>query len=440
MNILTSFTTQLQEIPKILQNLGHNNDRNLLEKAQALLENYPDHFWSLFHLISFLLVCLTFLVTFLLLRNKKTTDLVTAPPVVEVPEKEEKEAPHPEEPKEHDKYVEEKEFEEEEVLPAATVIPKEEPPAEKPKPKVDEASLFQRLRKGLTKTRESFVKKLDTFLAHYKKIDEELFEDVFSALIAADVGVSTSEQLIELVKERLESKKLEDPQSVKTCLKEIIAEVFEKSSKPIEVGSAKPWVIMVIGVNGVGKTTTIGKLANMYKSQGKKVMLAAADTFRAAAIEQLEVWANRNEVDIVKHQAGSDPSAVVFDALKSAKSKGSDIVIVDTAGRLHTKVNLMEELAKIKRVISRESEEGPHEILQILDATTGQNAVQQVQTFKEMVDVNGIILTKLDGTAKGGICISISNEFTIPIKYIGIGEQIDDLRDFVGKDFTEALF
>jgi len=300
--------------------------------------------------------------------------------------------------------------------------------------------LFERLRSGLEKTRVSFSDKLDLYLAKHKSIDDALLEDIFSALISADVGVGTSEKLIAQVKVKLEKEQLKDPQAVKGMLKILIGEILSKPITDIKVGDTKPWVIMVIGVNGVGKTTSIGKLANRFKQEGHNVMLAAADTFRAAAIDQLGVWADRLEIDMVKHKLGSDPSAVVFDALKSAKAKKKDIVIVDTAGRLHTKVNLMEELAKIKRIIAREVEGAPHEVYLVLDATTGQNAVQQVRTFNDAIDATGIILTKLDGTAKGGVCIGVMDEIPVPIRYIGIGEQIDDLRVFNGREFAEALF
>ncbi len=369
---------------------------------QQFYQNDPDSFWLVFHLVCSGAMAIFFLV--LIIVNWKAF-------------------------KDVDSVREEK---------------KDLPPS-KDKPSIaeevpDKLSLHEKIRLGLTKTRESLSNKLESFLSQYKQIDDELLEDVLAALISADIGVSTSEKLIEEAKQRLERSNLKDPALIKSALKEVVKEIVNKPLPSLDYKSRKPWIVMVIGVNGVGKTTTIGKLANRYVQEGNKVLLAAADTFRAAAIDQLGVWSERVGIEMVRHQPGSDPSAVVFDAIKSAKSKDTDVLIIDTAGRLHTKNNLMEELGKVKRIINRESDGGPHEILLILDATTGQNAVQQAKTFKEIIDVTGIVLTKLDGTAKGGVCIGICNEFSIPIRYIGIGEKITDLKDFDGASFTEALF
>ena len=265
-------------------------------------------------------------------------------------------------------------------------------------------------------------------------------EDIFSALIGADIGVETTEKLIEEVKVRLTAQNLTNPSDIKAKLQEIITEIVDKPAPTITRDGVKPWIIMVVGVNGVGKTTTIGKIAQKLKNEGKQVLLAAGDTYRAAAIEQLCVWADRIGVDIIKNKPGSDPSSVAFDAIKAAKARNKDVVIVDTAGRLHTKTNLMEELQKVKRIIARESEGGPHETLLVLDATTGQNAIQQARAFNDMIDISSIVLTKLDGTAKGGVCIGISDQFNVPIQYIGIGEKVEDLRPFNGKDFAAVLF
>jgi len=300
--------------------------------------------------------------------------------------------------------------------------------------------VFQRLKEGLFKTHEGLVNKIDQLIAGKKNIDESLLAELEEILITSDVGVKTTQELLDNLAAKVQRKELEDADLVKKNLQEQIFSLLSRQERPIHLEAANPFVIMVIGVNGTGKTTTIAKLAQKYKHGGKAVLLVAADTFRAAAIEQLEIWGQRVGCEVIKQKSGSDPSAVVFDALKAAKSKGTDVILVDTAGRLHTKINLMEELKKVKRIMNREIPGAPHEILLVLDATTGQNAIAQAKIFNQALGVTGIALTKLDGTAKGGIIIAISEELKIPLRYIGIGEKMDDLREFNARDFVEALF
>jgi len=304
----------------------------------------------------------------------------------------------------------------------------------------EKKGFFQRLKEGLFKTHQSMVSKIDQLIAGKRKIDDSLLEELEEILITSDIGVKTTHQLLGKVTEKVQRKELEDADQLKKALQEQIFLILNRQEKALDISAARPFVIMVIGVNGTGKTTTISKMAQKFKGQGKSVLLVAADTFRAAAIEQLEVWGQRVGCEVIRHQSGSDPSAVVFDSLKAGKARGSEVIIVDTAGRLHTKVNLMEELKKIKRVMARELPSSPHEILLVLDATTGQNAISQAKMFDQELGVTGIVLTKLDGTAKGGILISISDELKIPIRYIGIGEKVDDLREFNSRDFVDALF
>jgi fused signal recognition particle receptor len=304
----------------------------------------------------------------------------------------------------------------------------------------EKKGFFQRLKEGLWKTHQGMVSKIDQLIAGKRKIDDAVLEELEEILITSDIGVKTTQQLLGKVTEKVRRKELEDTDQLKKALQEEMFLILNKEEKPLDLLAARPFVIMVIGVNGTGKTTTISKMAQKFKGQGKSSLLVAADTFRAAAIEQLEVWAQRVGCEVIKHKSGSDPSAVVFDGLKAGKSRGSDVIIVDTAGRLHTKVNLMEELKKIKRVMAREIPDSPHEILLVLDATTGQNAISQAKMFDKELGVTGIVLTKLDGTAKGGILISISDELKIPIRYIGIGEKAEDLREFNARDFVDALF
>ncbi|MCH5186003.1 MAG: signal recognition particle-docking protein FtsY [Oscillospiraceae bacterium] len=298
---------------------------------------------------------------------------------------------------------------------------------------------FDKLKQGLTKTKEALSTQVNQVFKAFVKVDEELFEELEEALIMADIGVETSGYIIEELRDRVKTKHIKDGNEVKVELKEVISDILLEHSSEMKLDTT-PSIILVIGVNGVGKTTSIGKMASYYKSQGKKVLLAAADTFRAAAIDQLDIWAKRAGCDIVKKQENSDPASVVFDACNAAKARGADVVICDTAGRLHNKKNLMAELAKISRVIERELPDSDKEILLVLDASTGQNAVSQASLFKEAADITGIILTKLDGTAKGGIVISISKSLQIPVKFVGVGEGTDDLQEFVPRDFARALF
>ena len=309
------------------------------------------------------------------------------------------------------------------------------PLQEKPK-----TGFFERLKQGLSKTSESLVGRIDRLILGKKKIDADTLEELEEILITADIGVTTTVELIRVLEQRLKRNELNDGEALRETLKEEITRRLLKNASLLDVNRTTPFVIMVVGVNGVGKTTTIGKLASRFVAEGKKVLLAAGDTFRAAAVEQLEVWGDRVGVAVIRHQEGADPSAVVFDACKAAKARETDILIIDTAGRLHTKVNLMEELKKIRRVMGREIPGAPHETLLILDAATGQNAISQARLFKETADVSGIVLTKLDGTAKGGIVVAISNEFDIPVRYIGVGESVEDLREFDPRQFVAALF
>lgn len=298
--------------------------------------------------------------------------------------------------------------------------------------------LFDKLKNSLSKTKESINEKFNTVLKTFKKIDDDLFDELEEVLITADLGVNTSMEIIERLREAASEKKLRDSYELKGELNRIMTEILTDGDNSMELYGS-PAVIMVIGVNGVGKTTSIGKLANMYKEQGKSVLIAAADTFRAAAIDQLEVWANRAGVDIIRQQEGSDPAAVIFDAVNAARSRNIDVLLCDTAGRLHNKKNLMAELKKIYKILDRELPDSSKEVLLVLDATTGQNAVQQAINFKEAADITGIILTKLDGTAKGGIVLAIKNDYDIPVKFIGVGEQIDDIEPFNAVEFVNAI-
>lgn len=297
---------------------------------------------------------------------------------------------------------------------------------------------FEKLKSGLNKTKTSFDEKINNIFSGFRKVDEELLEELEEALIMSDVGTETSLKIIQNLRERIKKGNIKDEQEVKQAIKQEIKEILEKTDGTLKL-ETKPAVILVVGVNGVGKTTSIGKIAARIQKDGKKVVVAAADTFRAAAVEQLEIWANRAGCDIVKRNEGTDPASVVFDAIKITKEKSADVLICDTAGRLHNKKYLMDELIKIKRVIDKELPEASKEILMVLDATTGQNAISQVKAFKETVDITGIILTKLDGTAKGGAVIGIVEQNEIPIKFIGVGEQIDDMEIFNSSDFVNAL-
>ncbi len=298
--------------------------------------------------------------------------------------------------------------------------------------------LFSKIKEGLRKTKESMISGMQRVVNSFTKIDEDLFEQLEETMIMSDMGVETSVEICEKLRKRVKERGVTDPGKIMELIQEIISEMMGEDVA-LDL-STTPSVILVIGVNGAGKTTTIGKLCHQYKQQGKKVLVAAADTFRAAAIDQLEVWTQRAGVDLVKHAEGSDPAAVVFDAVTAAKARKTDVLICDTAGRLHNKKNLMEELRKINRIISQQAEGCAVETLLVLDATTGQNAVNQARLFNEVADITGIVLTKLDGTAKGGIVISIKNELGIPVKLIGVGEQIDDLQPFDSRSFVTALF
>ena len=299
-------------------------------------------------------------------------------------------------------------------------------------------SFFEKIKDGLKKTRDAIFGRIDTMLKSCTKIDDELFEELEELLVMADVGVYTAERICDELRKRVKQEGITEPARINGLLADVISEML-KGGQELKIDT-KPSVILVIGVNGVGKTTTIGKMAANFIRQGKKVTLAAADTFRAAAIDQLQIWADRSGADIVKQGEGADPAAVVFDSISSAKAKGSDIIIVDTAGRLHNKKNLMAELEKINRIINREVPDSDKEVLLVLDATTGQNAVNQTKEFKNAAGITGIVLTKLDGTAKGGVILAIKEELNVPVKYIGVGEQIDDLQPFNPDEFARALF
>ena len=298
--------------------------------------------------------------------------------------------------------------------------------------------LFSKIKEGLSKTKNSVVSKIESVLNSFTKIDEDLFEELEEILILSDMGAETSTEICDIIRKKVKERGITDPNDIKGLFKETIVEMLGET-QPLDT-STTPSIILVIGVNGVGKTTTIGKLSSQFINDGKKVIVGAADTFRAAAIEQLEVWCNRSGASLVKHEEGSDPAAVVFDTITAAKARGADIVICDTAGRLHNKKNLMDELSKINRIVQSKAEGCSLETLLVIDATTGQNAVNQAKFFSEAANITGIVLTKLDGTAKGGIILPIMNELHIPVKYIGVGEQIDDLQPFNAEEFADAIF
>ena len=297
---------------------------------------------------------------------------------------------------------------------------------------------FEKLKAGLTKTKNAIFSQVNDIFRNFVKVDEDMLEELEETLIAADVGINATEEIIDSLREKIKDDRITEPEDAKKALMEILVDMIGEG-EPLNI-ETKPAVILVIGVNGVGKTTSVAKIANCLKNDGKKVLLCAADTFRAGAIEQLQIWGDRAGIEVIKHDEGSDPAAVVFDAASAAKAKGADVLIIDTAGRLHNKKNLMNELAKIDRVIERELPGSAKETLLVLDAITGQNAVNQAQEFKTASDITGIVLTKLDGTAKGGIAFSIKKVLGIPVKYIGVGEKLDDLQDFSARDFVNALF
>lgn len=315
----------------------------------------------------------------------------------------------------------------------------QEPEQQQEKEKEKEKGFFKKLVSGLEKTKQNFVYKLEEITTG-RKVDEALFEELEEALIQADCGVNTAILLVDKLRERARAERITESEQLRKVLVEEIVELLEKNASSLKTPEETPYVIMVVGVNGAGKTTTIAKLAYRFKQEGAKVLLAAGDTFRAGAIEQLEVWANRVGVELIAHKEGSDPAAVAFDAINAAKARGSDVLIVDTAGRLQTKVNLMSELAKVHRVVTRELGRDLDEILLVVDATTGQNALSQAKVFQEAVPVTGIALTKLDGTAKGGIVLALANDLDLAVKLVGVGEQYEDLQDFDPQTFATALF
>lgn len=298
---------------------------------------------------------------------------------------------------------------------------------------------FDKLKAGLEKTRKSFTEKIEQLVIGYATIDDEFLDDLEAVLLSADVGVSTTAKLMAEIRSGIKSKEINSPDDLQPFLKAKISAMLLKDSSE-QATQQPPIVMLIVGVNGVGKTTTIGKLANYYHEAGKKVLIAAGDTFRAAAIDQLEIWGQRTNTEVIKHAEGSDPAAVAFDAVQAAKARKADVVIIDTAGRLHTKSNLMEELKKINRVIAKEIPDAPHETLLVLDATTGQNAINQARLFGDAVKLSGVVLTKLDGTAKGGVVIAIKNELDLPVKWVGVGEGVNDLRPFEPAEFAAALF
>ncbi|MBO4293421.1 MAG: signal recognition particle-docking protein FtsY [Clostridia bacterium] len=297
---------------------------------------------------------------------------------------------------------------------------------------------FDKLKKGLTKTKQSFDEKINNVFSTFRKVDEDFLDELEEALIMSDIGMDTSVKIISSLRDRIKKEKIQEPEEVKKALREEMKKILDVADIGLHLNT-KPSVILVVGVNGVGKTTSIGKIANNLVKQGKKVVVAAADTFRAAAVEQLEIWAKRSNSSIVKRDEGVDPASVVFDAIRTAKDTNADVLIVDTAGRLHNKKYLMDELHKIQKVINKEMPDADKEVLLVIDGTTGQNAIQQVKAFKEEADITGLVLTKLDGTAKGGVVIGIVEENNIPVKFIGVGEQIDDMEIFNSQDFVEAI-
>ena len=299
-------------------------------------------------------------------------------------------------------------------------------------------SFFEKLKNGLNKTKNNIDEKINGVFSNFRKVDEDLLEELEEALIMSDIGMDTSLEIIDNLRKKIKLENLKEAEDVKKALRELMKEILDKQDVSLKMDS-KPSVILVIGVNGVGKTTSIGKIANRLKKENKKIVLAAADTFRAAAVEQLEIWANRAGCDIVKKQEGVDPASVVYDAIKITKEKNADVLICDTAGRLHNKKYLMDELSKIQRVIEKELPDANKEVLLVIDATTGQNAISQVKAFKEVAPITGLVLTKLDGTAKGGVVIGIVNENKIPVKFIGVGEAIDDMEIFNSEDFVNAI-
>ena len=323
---------------------------------------------------------------------------------------------------------------------AAQVEPEPAPQTE-PEPETAGSNFFSRMKKGLSKTRASLVEGVATLFIGKKEIDDELMEDLETELVMADVGVEATRDIMAGLTERVKYKELDDADALMAALKVELAKILEPADKPLVIDeSRKPYVILVVGVNGVGKTTTIGKLAKRLQKEGRKVMLAAGDTFRAAAVEQLQVWGDRNQIPVIAQHTGADSASVIYDAFEAAKARGADVLIADTAGRLHNKEHLMEELKKVKRVLGKLDEEAPHEVLLVMDAGTGQNALSQAKLFNDTVQVTGMALTKLDGTAKGGVVFALARQMQLPIRFLGVGEQIDDLRPFKAAEFVDALF
>lgn len=314
------------------------------------------------------------------------------------------------------------------------------PEPESAPPAAAKTSLLDRLKQGVQKTRAGLVERIEDTIQGKKQIDADLLEELEYALVSADIGIKTTTEILERIRQRVDRKLVNDASELRALIREHLAEVLQGVERPMARAAEPPTVVMMVGVNGVGKTTTIGKLANLYKSEGRSVLLCAADTFRAAAIEQLEIWGQRTGIEVIRQQQGSDPSAVLFDALQAARSRKCDYVVVDTAGRLHTKANLMVELDKMRRTAERVIPGAPHEVLLIMDATTGQNGLEQARKFTESSGVTGIVLTKLDGTAKGGVVVAIARELALPIRYVGVGEQVDDLLPFEPLRFVQSLF
>ena len=326
---------------------------------------------------------------------------------------------------------------------AETGTQPQETPSSKAESTDVKTGFFTRLKNGLVKTRQSFTESLANLVVGRKEIDEDLLDELEMILLTADIGVEATDKIIQNLTDQVSRKELKDPEALITSLKAQLQSMLEPVATPLSVdttASKKPFVILMVGVNGVGKTTTIGKLAKKFQNEGKSVMLAAGDTFRAAAVEQLQTWGERNQVPVIAQKTGADSAAVIFDAIQSATAKNIDVLIADTAGRLHTQSNLMEELKKVKRVMQKVDESAPHEVMLVLDAGTGQNAINQAQQFHEAVQLTGLTLTKLDGTAKGGIVFALADKLQIPVRFIGVGEAIDDLREFNAQDFAEALF
>jgi fused signal recognition particle receptor len=308
-------------------------------------------------------------------------------------------------------------------------------------PKKKEPTVFEKIKEAVRQTKENFTEQIQDLVEGQKEIDADMLEQLEAIMIGADIGVATTNDILKSIKDRMSRRMLQDPRELRGAIKEELRKILSINyTPPKEIPEGNPFVILIVGVNGAGKTTSIGKLANRFQTDGKKVMLCAADTFRAAAIEQLEIWAKRADVPIIKQKANADPSAVLFDALQSAKAKKTDVVIVDTAGRLHTKHNLMAELEKMTRIAKREVPGAPHEVLLVIDATTGQNGLAQAREFTKSAGVTGLVLTKLDGTAKGGVVTAIAKELKLPIRFVGVGEKMDDLIEFSADDFVESLF